>query len=125
MHHSSLLPKVRDNHIIVVSFHGWGKFQDLCILTRESLAKVVLGRLVDYTCYNMAQSVAHYDKIANLNEFNPHGLRDIPEAILGLGVDLYFTCYENELFEVGTARELPYELAHVGPHRLYLRRLIF
>ncbi len=122
---AGLLPRVRDNEIIAVNFPGWDKYIDLCIMSSERIAKIVLGRLIDYCTENLQQSVAQFDKISRLNEFNPHNLQDLSDTIMGLGADLYFTCYDGRLFEVGYARDLPFELAHVGPYRLYLRRLIF
>lgn len=119
----SLKPKKQDNEIVAVNFPGWQKFQDICILTKESNARILLGRLIDYCSQNLQQSVAQFEKIAQLNEFNPYELDDVGNSILSLGMEVYFTCYENRLFELGAVRDLPFELAHVGPHRLYLRRL--
>ena len=123
--YADLAPRIRDNEIVVVNFPGWEKYLDLCILSSERQAKIVLGRLIDYCGYSLQQSVGQFDKLSQLNEFNPHGLKDVSDLILGLGADVYFTCYENGLFEVGHPRELSFELSHVGPYRLYLRRLVF
>lgn len=120
-----LVPKTKDNEIVVVNFPGWQRYLDICIMTRESTGRLILSRLIDYCSNNFQNSVAQFDKLSQLSEFNPHGLPDLADNIMGLGVDVYFTCFENELFELGYARDLPFELAHVGPHRLYLRRLIF
>lgn len=121
-----LLPRVKDNEIVVVAFPGWQRYMDLCVLASERVARIALGRLIDYCSQNLQQSIAQFDKISQLNEFNPHGINssDISDLIMGLGADVYFTCYENRLFELGSTRELPFELTHVGPQRLYLRRLI-
>ena len=115
--------RIPTNQMTVVMFvKGWGYFQDLTIMTRESVATACLARIIDYCSQDLRRFAASLETISGCPAFNPDNREGIAEIIMWLGMELYFAAVENKLFEVGP-RDLPYQLGHIGPMRLYLQRI--
>lgn len=122
---NSVLETKPQNQVVAVMFtEGWKIFEDLAILVGRGAATLALQRCIDYCGYNLQTYVAQLEKISHLGDLNPNDLEGIEENIMRLGAEVFYCAHHNRLFEVGTVRELPYMFYHVGPHRLYLQRLL-
>lgn len=123
MSHGSLQSKLPQNNMIAIMFiSGWGHYQDLAILVGGSIAHRVLERCIDYCSNNLRQYVSAVERIAATDSFNPDHRDGVSDIIMRLALDVYSAAYDHCLFEMGP-RDLPYQLGHIGPMKLYLQRV--